>query len=115
MLIGGKGQATEEELATALTRARTCELVAATVAPSLAAEAFTAGLLASFDVLLGLPLEDILRDLPLEEDLRHAILYGEGAPGRLVADVTDFQLVGQRRPFGVASKTRTFLLPRCED
>ncbi|HUY23322.1 MAG TPA: EAL domain-containing protein [Acidimicrobiales bacterium] len=92
LLIGGKGQASDEELTTALTRARTCELVAETVDRSLSATAFTAGLLASFDVLLGVPLEDILRDLPLDDGLRRAILDAEGTLGRLVADVADFQV-----------------------
>jgi len=92
LLIGGKGQSTDEELTTALTRARACELVAHTVDRSLSATAFTAGLVASFDVLLGVPIEEVLHDLPLDEDLRRAILEAEGPLGRLLADVADFQL-----------------------
>jgi len=92
LLVGGKGQASEEELTTALTRARTCELVAQSVDRSLAATAFTAGMLASFDLLLDVPLEDVLADLPLDEELRRAILEAEGPLGQLVADVADFQL-----------------------
>jgi len=92
LLIGGKGRASDEEITTALTRARTCELVAEAVDHSLSAPAFTAGMLASFDVLLGVPLEEVLRDLPLEDGLRRAILDAEGPLGQLVADVGDFQL-----------------------
>jgi len=92
LLIGGKGQASEEELTTALTRARTCELAARSVDHTLSASAFTAGMLASFDVLLGMPLEEILWDLPLDPELKRAILDGEGTLGQLVADVADYQL-----------------------
>jgi EAL and modified HD-GYP domain-containing signal transduction protein len=92
LLIGGKGQASEEDLSTALTRARMCELVAHTVDRSLAETAFTAGMLSSLDVLLGVPLEEVLGALPLDEDLRRAVLAAEGPLGKLVADVVDFLL-----------------------
>jgi len=92
LLIGGKGQASEEELTTALTRARACELVAQSVDESSAPMAFTAGLVSSFDVLLGVALEDVLDELPLDEDLRRAIVQEEGPLGRLVADVKDVQV-----------------------
>jgi c-di-GMP-related signal transduction protein len=92
LLIGGKGQASEEELSTALTRARMCELVARTVDSSLTEVAFTAGMLSSFDVLLDVPLQDVLDALPLDDDLRRALLEAEGPLGRLVADVVDFLL-----------------------
>jgi EAL and modified HD-GYP domain-containing signal transduction protein len=92
LLIGGRGQASEEELTTALMRARMCELAAEGVDPSLAETAFTAGMLSSLDLLLGVPLPDVLRDLPLDEELRRAVLEADGPIGELVADVVDFQL-----------------------
>jgi EAL and modified HD-GYP domain-containing signal transduction protein len=92
LLIGGRGQASEEELTTALMRARMCELAAEGLDPCLAETAFTAGMLSSLDLLLGLPLTDVLRDLPLDEELRRAVLEAEGPIGELVADVIDFQL-----------------------
>ncbi len=92
LLLCGKGQASEEELTTALTRARMCELAAGAVNPALSETAFTAGMLSSFDVLLQVPLEDVLRHLPLDEDLRSALLEMDGPLGRLVADVAAFQL-----------------------
>ncbi len=92
LLIGGRGQASEEELTTALMRARMCELTAASVDRSLSETAFAAGMLSSFDVLLDMPLAEVLRDLPLDEGFRRALLETDGALGRLVADVADFQL-----------------------
>lgn len=92
LLICGKGQASEEELNTALMRARMCELTAKTVDGSLSETAFTAGMLSTFDLLLNIPLEDVLRHLPLDDDLRSALLANDGPLGRLVADVADFQL-----------------------
>ena len=92
LLIGGKGHASEEDLTTALMRARMCELAASFLDRSLTEAAFTAGRFSAFDVLLHVPLEDTLRDLPLEDDLRRAILETDGVLGELVADVTDFQL-----------------------
>jgi EAL and modified HD-GYP domain-containing signal transduction protein len=92
LLISGKGRASEEELTTALMRARMCELVAKVVDRSLSETAFTAGMLSCFGVLLDIPLEDVLRDLPLDEDVRSALLQQDGSLGRLIADVADFQM-----------------------
>ncbi|HYA67681.1 MAG TPA: hypothetical protein VED63_03015, partial [Acidimicrobiales bacterium] len=92
LLLGQDGQAGHESLAQSLARGRMCELLAAqgpTVPPELA---FTAGLLSSFDLLLGVELERALSDLPIETSLREAVLQGRGALGELVADVKDYQL-----------------------
>jgi c-di-GMP-related signal transduction protein len=92
LLIGGKGQASQEEMTSALTRARMCELLARSSDPALAETAFIAGMLSSFGTLLHMPLEDVLADLPLDADLRDALLRGEGTLGRIVADAADFLL-----------------------
>jgi c-di-GMP-related signal transduction protein len=92
LLLCGKGETSEEELSTALMRARMCELAAGTVDPKLSESAFTAGMLSTFDVLLQIPLEDVLRYLPLDDELQKAVLEKEGPLGRLVADVADTQL-----------------------
>jgi len=92
LLVGGKGQATEEELTSALTRARMCELLAGGMDRSVADAAFIVGMISSFGLLLDMDLEDVLRDLPLDEDVRRAVVHGEGPLGRLVGDVTDFLL-----------------------
>jgi len=93
LLIGGKGQASDEELTSALTRARMCELLARScLDPAMADSAFIVGMVSSFGLLLDMTLEDVLRDLPLDADIRDAVLRGSGPLGRLIADVTDFLL-----------------------
>lgn len=90
LLIAGKGRVSREGITTTLTRARMCELAAAAVDPSLSAMAFTAGMVASFDVLLGVPIGHVLESLPLGEGLRAAILHGDGPLGRVLTDVTRY-------------------------
>jgi len=90
LLIAGKGQASQEELTNALTRARMCELLAKAMDRWLSESAFMAGMLSSFDLLLDMPLEEVLRDLPLGHDIREAVLHGEGPLGSLVADMASF-------------------------
>jgi EAL and modified HD-GYP domain-containing signal transduction protein len=92
LLITGKARTSEEGIATALTRARMCELVASTVGDALAERAFTAGMISCFGVLFGLPLVTIVQSLPLDDELRSAVLTGEGPLGALVADVTAYLL-----------------------
>jgi EAL and modified HD-GYP domain-containing signal transduction protein len=92
LLIGGTGEASDEELTLALTRARMCELVARGAQASLSEIAFTAGMLSTFDMHLDMTLHDALRDLPIDGALRRAVLGAEGPLGRLVADVADFQM-----------------------
>ena len=73
-----------ERLTLALTRARTCELLARRCTGDVPDVAFTVGLLSSLDMLLGRPLPEILGDLPLTEDVRDALLAGAGSLGRLL-------------------------------
>lgn len=91
LLLSDDGEASEEEIATVLMRARMSELLA----PAAGCEAdagYTGGMLSSLDVVLGLPLEQILDTLPLDPALRAAVLEGDGPLGRLIADVIDVQL-----------------------
>jgi len=92
VLIGGRGHSSEEEMTVALSRARMCQILAEKAHPASADMAFTAGMLSSFDVLLGIPLEEVLSALPLTDSLRNAVLDGEGPIGPLVYDVIDYQL-----------------------
>jgi EAL and modified HD-GYP domain-containing signal transduction protein len=69
-------------MATALVRARTCELILAPYDPDLADHAFTAALFSLLDALLGAPMEDVLAGLPLAEDVEAAILRREGIVGK---------------------------------
>ena len=92
LLLTHRGMTSQEEVVTALARARTCELLAGRVDPSLAGFAFSAGMLSAFDLLLGMPMEDILLSLPLDAELHDAVLGHDTELGRLVADVADHQL-----------------------
>lgn len=92
LLIADKGRGWQEGVTNTLIRARMCELTANAIDPLLADEAFTAGMVSNFDVLLGIPLDEVLESLPLDNDLGEALLNGEGPIGRLVADVSDYLL-----------------------
>jgi c-di-GMP-related signal transduction protein len=74
----------------AITRARTCELLAhdRNVAPD---EAFTVGLLSNLGSLLGRPLPEVLADLPLQGQLREAILDHTGPLGALLDEVETYE------------------------
>jgi c-di-GMP-related signal transduction protein len=86
LVAAGDDDAGAAPLGVALSRARTCELLAPVVGvrPEVG---FTAGLLSRLDVLLGLPLREVLDGLPLTEDLRSAVTDGTGPLGLLVRAV----------------------------
>ncbi|MDA8296067.1 MAG: EAL domain-containing protein [Actinomycetota bacterium] len=92
LLTTTSGVTSEDEVVAALTRARMCELLAAQIDPKLAEMAYTAGLLSSFDLLLGISIEEALLALPLDSELLQACLRKPTPVGRIVADVTDYQL-----------------------
>lgn len=92
MLLIPGGDASREEATTALVRARMCELLAAHHGPVVAQQAFTAGMVAAFDLLLGMRIEQVVDALPLAPDLRAAVLGDGSTIGRILADVIDFQL-----------------------
>lgn len=92
LLMTDRGRTDDEEMVTALVRARMAELICERVQPQQAGVAFTAGMLSSLDVLLGLPIEEILDSLPLDPDLRAAAMRGDSDIGRIIADVCDYQL-----------------------
>ena len=85
-LCGGS----ESMLTRAVTRARTCELLA-TEANCVPHQAFTVGLLSNLDDLLVRPLAEVLDELPLHDDLKAALLHGEGRLGELLAAVRDYE------------------------
>jgi len=68
---------------------------------------YTAGLLSTLDVVLGMPIQRILDELPLDHEVRDAVLSGTGPLGHLVADVADFQLgrLEQAARSGIAPDT----------
>jgi len=93
LLLADKGRGWQEGVTNALIRARMCELAAKEIDPKLSDEAFTVGMVASFDLLLGMPMEEVLESLPLDDDVRDTLLNGGGTLGPLLADVLDY-LIG---------------------
>ncbi len=84
MLVGDVTSASEAELSVALTRARTCELLAPKVPGVSIDSAFIGGMLSSLGTLLGRPLAELTQQLPLDPELRDAIVDHEGPLGRLL-------------------------------
>ncbi|HVC69110.1 MAG TPA: HDOD domain-containing protein [Acidimicrobiales bacterium] len=91
LLLTDDGKASEEQIASVLMRARMSELLAKEVGCKQDA-CYTAGLLSTLDIVLGMPIQKIVETLPLDEELSAAVLTGEGPLGRLIADVADYQL-----------------------
>jgi EAL and modified HD-GYP domain-containing signal transduction protein len=91
LLLGGRGQASEEHITIALTRARMCEQLAGLGDRSVAEAAFTVGMVSSYELMLGVPTSEILKELPLDADIELALLDGAGFLGALLADVVDYQ------------------------
>jgi EAL and modified HD-GYP domain-containing signal transduction protein len=91
LLLSDDGNTSEEEIASVLMRARMSELLAPATGCRPDA-GYTAGLLSTLDIVLGMPVERIVATLPLDDDLRDAVLRGEGALGHLINDVADYQL-----------------------
>lgn len=87
MLVGDVTSASEAELSAALTRARTCELLAPKVPTVSIDSAFIAGMLSSLGDLLGRPLEELTQQLPLDPELRAAVVDHTGPLGELLAAV----------------------------
>jgi EAL and modified HD-GYP domain-containing signal transduction protein len=91
MVLADSGNTDEEQLTTAITRARTCELVAQQVPGMRGGSAYVVGVLSSLDVVLGIPMGEVLDRLPLADDLRAALLDGTGALGELLTTVLAYE------------------------
>jgi EAL and modified HD-GYP domain-containing signal transduction protein len=87
LLLRRSVQRSDEGMATALVRARMCELLAAQRDPDLAGFGFTAGLLSAFDLLMNMTPDDVVAALDLDPQLS-AAAFGDTSPmGRLVREV----------------------------
>jgi c-di-GMP-related signal transduction protein len=90
-LLSGRPGAATDGLGTALVRARTCELLAASRTAGDPEFAFTAGLLSALDLLLGVPIEELAGALELPQPVVEAAFEHQGTVGRLVAEVAGYQ------------------------
>jgi c-di-GMP-related signal transduction protein len=91
MVLADSGSADEEQLTTAMTRARTCELLAEGVPGLRAASAFVVGVLSAMDLVLGIPMAQVVDRLPLAEDLRLALVEGRGPLGEVLNAVLAYE------------------------
>lgn len=90
-LLSGQTGGSLDGLATSLVRARMCEVLAERRAVGDPEFAFTAGLLSSLDLLLGVPLEQLGGSLEISSSLKAAALEGAGPTGALVSEVAAYQ------------------------
>ena len=104
-LLSGHAGGSLDGLATALVRARMCELLAADRALAAPEIAFTAGLLSSLDLLLGLPLEHLGETLDLDEELKATAFRREKPLGGLIDEVIVYQAEVAADPAGLARAT----------
>jgi c-di-GMP-related signal transduction protein len=91
MVLADAGSGNEEQLTTAMTRARTCELLAQDLVGVKPEAAFIAGMLSSLEMVLGLPMETLLERMPLTDELEAALARGEGALGELLSAVIAYE------------------------
>ena len=78
-------------LATALTRARMAELLGRARGMTDPEFAFTAGLLSSLDLLLGVPVAELAETLEIADELKLAAFERAGQVGSLVAEIIAYE------------------------
>ncbi|RZS89765.1 diguanylate phosphodiesterase [Motilibacter rhizosphaerae] len=91
MVLSDASDPDSEQLSAAMTRARTCELVARHTGDVRPESAFMVGLLSSLDQLLGLSMPLVVDRLPLAEDLQAALLRREGRLGEILSTVAGLE------------------------
>jgi EAL and modified HD-GYP domain-containing signal transduction protein len=92
-ILGSQPTGSADALATALVRARMAELLAQRRRIDTPDFAFTAGLLSALDLLLGVGRDEVSETTDVDDSLKAAAFRGEGPVGRLVAEVTDYQIL----------------------
>jgi EAL and modified HD-GYP domain-containing signal transduction protein len=93
-LLAGDGGTPSEQLVIAMTRARTCELLAESAGFD-SERLHTIGLLSAMDLLLGMPLADVLASTDLDDDVRDALLHRSGPHGQLLDGVVGYETGGR--------------------
>lgn len=92
MVLADASDVVEEQLSTAMTRARMCELLAANVAGVTTDTAFLGGLLSTLDYLLNMPMTEVVERLPLDDGMRHALVGRNGPLGALIDTVAAYEV-----------------------
>jgi c-di-GMP-related signal transduction protein len=91
MVLSDASPAGTEHLATAVIRARTCELLAESTGTASPDAAFATGLLSCLERLLRRPLREIVAHMSLSPHLRDALLTGAGPLGELLQAVCAYE------------------------
>ncbi len=91
MVLADSGSPNEEALSTAMTRARTCELLAAELRGVRPESAFVVGVLSGLDLVLGIPMTAVTERLPLADDLRAALVDRKGPLGQVLDAVLAYE------------------------
>ena len=84
--LGDIGSTVPEQMAIAMARARTCELIADELRPGLGDTAYTAGLISAMDLLLGASKEEVVASLSITDELKDAVLGLTGRMGHILHD-----------------------------
>ncbi len=113
MVLADSGSPNEEALSTAMTRARTCELLAAEVRGVRPESAFIVGVLSGLDLVLGIPMSAVTERLPLADDLRAALVDHTGPLGTILDAVLAYERgdddAVEAAPFDAFSLSRAYL------
>ncbi|MBI5105222.1 MAG: EAL domain-containing protein [Solirubrobacterales bacterium] len=85
LLLAGIGEQRGPLVSIALTRARTCELLAEVLGAEDPDAWFSVGLLSVVDALAGAPLAEVISELPLDDDVCAALVHHDGPKGAALA------------------------------
>jgi len=91
IILSQTGDKPQELLFTALVRAQTCEQLIQHSNRGNSQAAFTAGLLSTLDLLLGIPQKEILQELPVSEEIKDAILKRSGPIGEAISCILAYE------------------------
>lgn len=109
MLLSDLSDESSELFATAVIRAKTCELLAQERGGVSGDRAFTVGLLSSLEEVLGQPLGSLVENMELDEELRRALVSFEGPAGRLLAAVRRYEAARPELGAEVSDVANAFL------
>jgi c-di-GMP-related signal transduction protein len=92
MVLADASDGIEEQLSSAMTRARMCELLAPQLPDLPDDTAFLTGLLSTLDFLLNMPMSEVVQRLPLELEVRQALVNRAGPLGQLLDTVAAYEV-----------------------
>lgn len=78
-------------LATAMLRARMCELLGEQIGRHDPATFYSAGLFSLLDVMMGRPMKELLASMPISQELEAALLKRKGTVGATLRAVADYE------------------------